>query len=380
VNVAPVLSELAPLISDADLHIAHLSLQLAATALRAHPDSVATVRDAIYPKTLELLQSSLLQGAALNSLLALYGELVTVNDKKLGFDQLLDSFLQLTKKPLAKQCFSSIAQSVAVITASTDASKRDATVARFMKDVQNTKDESAQHVALLCLGEIGRRANLEKQDALQKIIFAAFESPSEEVKSAASFTLGNVAVGNLQKFLPFILSEVKNQPKRQYLLLHSLREIISRTAHIEGGKDLAGHLGAILPILFENTESEEEGTRNVVAECLGKLAFAFPDKLVPELRSRLNHTSPRVRATVVSALKFAIHDQPASVDAQLAPVMAEFLELLKDKEIDVRRSSLLTLTWAAHNKPSLVRDLLPKYLPILYSEAKIKPELIREVT
>lgn len=61
VNVAPVLAELAPLISDADLHIAYLSLQLATTILKAHPDSVATVRDSIYPRTLDLLQSSLLQ-------------------------------------------------------------------------------------------------------------------------------------------------------------------------------------------------------------------------------------------------------------------------------------------------------------------------------
>jgi cullin-associated NEDD8-dissociated protein 1 len=378
VSVAPVLAELAPLISDTDLHIAHLSLQLTTTILKAHPDSVGTVRDSLYPKTLDLLQSSLLQGAALSSLLSLNGELVAIGDKKLSYDALLDSFLGLTKKPLAKQCYSSIAQSVAVITAATDAGKRDATVARFIKDVQKS-DEASQHIALLCLGEIGRRVNLEKQDTLQKIIFSAFESPSEEVKSAASFTLGNVAVGNLQKFLPFILSEVKNQPKRQYLLLHSLREIISRTAGVEGGKDLAGHLGAILPLLFENTESEEEGTRNVVAECLGKLAFAFPDKLLPELRGRLNAASPRARATLVSALKFSIVEQPAPIDAQLAPVMGDFLEALKDKELEVRRAALLTLNWAAHNKPTLVRENLPKYLPVLYSEAKIKPELIREV-
>jgi hypothetical protein len=46
---------------------------------------------------------------------------------------------------------------------------------------------TAQHIALLCLGEIGRRVNLEKQDALQKIIFSAFESSSEEVKACCSF-------------------------------------------------------------------------------------------------------------------------------------------------------------------------------------------------
>lgn len=45
----------------------------------------------------------------------------------------------------------------------------------------------------------------------------------------------------------------------------------------------------------------------------------------------------------------------------------------------MRRAALLTLNWAAHNKPALVREHLPKYLPVLYSEAKVKPELIREV-
>ena len=39
------------------------------------------------------------------------------------------------------------------------------------------------------------------------------------------FFSGNVSVGNLPKFLPFVLSEIEKQPRRQYLLLHSLKEV-----------------------------------------------------------------------------------------------------------------------------------------------------------
>ena len=43
---------------------------------------------------------------------------------------------------------------------------------------------------------------------------------------------GNVAVGNLSKMLPFVLQEIEKQPKRQYLLLHSLKEVrIYDTVH-----------------------------------------------------------------------------------------------------------------------------------------------------
>lgn len=68
--------------------------------------------------------------------------------------------------------------------------------------------------------------DLSKISSLKNIILNSFASQSEEVKSAASYTLGNVAVGNLQGYLPFILEEIETQPKRQYLLLHSLKEVI----------------------------------------------------------------------------------------------------------------------------------------------------------
>ncbi len=39
--------------------------------------------------------------------------------------------------------------------------------------------------------------------------------------------IGSVSAGNLEQYLPFILSEIQGNPKRQYLLLHSLKEVIS---------------------------------------------------------------------------------------------------------------------------------------------------------
>lgn len=52
-----------------------------------------------------------------------------------------------------------------------------------------------------------------------------------QVKSAASYALGSIAVGNLPEYLPFVLQEISSS-KRQYLLLHSLKEIISEEKHI----------------------------------------------------------------------------------------------------------------------------------------------------
>ena len=62
-------------------------------------------------------------------------------------------------------------------------------------------------------------------------------------------------------------------------------------------------------LLMKHCECSEEGTRNVVAECLGRLTLINPSTLLPKLREYVNSESPVVRSTVITAVKFTISDQ-----------------------------------------------------------------------
>lgn len=68
-------------------------------------------------------------------------------------------------------------------------------------------------------------SDLTSFENLDRIISESFSAVSEEVKSAASYALGSICIGNLQQYLPFILTEDEDEPRRQYLLLHSLKEV-----------------------------------------------------------------------------------------------------------------------------------------------------------
>ncbi|XP_022103590.1 cullin-associated NEDD8-dissociated protein 1-like [Acanthaster planci] len=379
-----ILAELPPLISDSDLHISQLTLHLLTSVCRVHPTNAAKTRDAILPAILSLIKSPLLQGGALHAMLEFFQSLVATNTPGLGFQGLLQ-MLSLpiysppdTQSPsyaVHKQAFHSIAKCVAALTISC-ASEGSIVVNQFVNDVKNPKSsDSVQLFALLSLGEIGRHVDLSGHPELQKVIVDSFSAPSEEVKTAASFALGNVSVGNLPQYLPFVLDEIENQPKRQYLLLHSLKESITPTAV----DHLKPFVGSIWTMLFKHCECSEEGTRNVVAECLGKLTLIDPQTLLPQLKECLSSESAFTRSTVVTAVKFTISDQSQPIDPLLKSCIQDFLRTMEDPDLNVRRVSLVTFNSAAHNKPSLIRDLLDQILPNLYNETKVRKELIREV-
>ncbi|XP_047980152.1 cullin-associated NEDD8-dissociated protein 1-like [Salvia hispanica] len=381
-----IVAELSTLISDSDLHMAALALELCCTLMadkRSGPTVGLTVRNKVLPQALTLIRSSLLQGQALLALRNFFTALVY--SANTSFDVLLDSLLSAAKPSaqagaVAKQALFSIAQCVAVLCLSAGDKKCSSTV-NMLTDIlkaDSSTNSAKQHLSLLCLGEIGRRKDLSSHDHIENIVIESFQSPFEEIKSAASYALGNIAVGNLPKYLPFILDKIDNQQKKQYLLLHSLKEVIVRQS-VDKAEFDDSSVDKITKLLFNHCESDEEGVRNVVAECLGKIALIEPGKLVPALKERTSSPAAFTRATVVIAVKYSIVERQEKIDEILYPEISTFLMLIKDQDRHVRRAAVLALSTAAHNKPNLIKSLLPELLPLLYDQTVIKKELIRTV-
>lgn len=110
-----------------------------------------------------------------------------------------------------------------------------------------TTTDSIQLFSLIFIGELGRvypaaYEQLPSSFNPECLIVNSFNSHSEEVKLGASYALGslgyskswknmldlNLATGNLKKILPFLLAEIDKDKRKQYLLLHSLKEVVDK--------------------------------------------------------------------------------------------------------------------------------------------------------
>ncbi|XP_042679425.1 cullin-associated NEDD8-dissociated protein 1-like [Centrocercus urophasianus] len=384
VMIESVLTELPALISENDMHVSQVAIAFLTTLAKVYPSCISKITGSVLAEIFQLVHSPLLQGGALNAIIDFFQALVLTKAATVGYSELLK---QLTapvyssgppgaSAALHKQAYYSAAKCVAALSSACP-KEAPGTVNQFIQDVKSPKSSAAVKVlAFLSLAEMGRSTNLTSaQRELKTVILEAFASPSEEVKSAASYALGNISVGNLKEYLPFMLKEIESQPKRQYLLLHSLKEVISSSP----ADSLKPYVEDIWALLFKHCECSEEGTRNVVAECLGKLTLVNPSELLPRLKKQLSSGSPHARSTVVTAVKFTIADHPQPIDALLKGCIGNFLKTLQDSDLNVRRVALAMFNSAAHNKPSLIRDLLNTLLPSLYNETKVRRELIREV-
>ncbi|CAH2045730.1 unnamed protein product, partial [Thlaspi arvense] len=381
-----ILVELSSLISVSDLHMTALALELCCTLMtgKSCSENISlAVRNKVLPQALTLVKSPLLQGQALSALQGFFEALVY--HANTSFYTLLDSLLSCAKPSpqsggVPKQALYSIAQCVAVLCLAAGDKNCSSTVKMLMEILQDKsgKNSAKQHLALLSLGEIGRRKDLSAHAGIETIVIESFQSPFEEIKSAASYALGNIAVGNLSNYLPFILDQIDNQQKKQYILLHSLKEVIVRQS-VDKADFRNSSVKKILALLFNHCESEEEGVRNVVAECLGKMALIEPTKLVPALQVRTTSPAAFIRATVVTAVKYSVVERPEKLDEIIFPEISSFLMLIKDGDRHVRRAAVSALSTFAHYKPSLIKGLLPELLPLLYDQTVIKKELIRTV-
>ena len=372
-NVASTINELSALVTDSDLHVAHLALALGTTiSVSKHTHMAEPLRDVLLPRALALLQSSLLQGVALRALLSFLAQLAAAQLPSLTYEQLLAKLLALPNATqLSRHSIAALSQAVAACTARATPDQARTTVEQFASQLAN----GGSVLALLCIGEIGRLTDLSAHASLLPAVTGGFDAPDEETRAAASYALGNLAAGNLSAFVPHILSLMASSSAHDYLMLHALKEMIG-----SGGDLCAPYTTQLLPRLLAFAERDEEGVRNVVSECLGRLAAVAPSVVVPELQALVPSPAAATRATVIGCLRFAITDigqspLPPALQSSLLP----FLTLIEDADLKVRRGALLTLNCLAHNKPAAIRELLPKLLPLLYGETVRRPELVHQV-
>ena len=161
----------------------------------------------------------------------------------------------------------------------------------------------------------------------------------------------------------------------------------------------------LLPKLLAFAERDEEGVRNVVAECLGRLTAVAPATVIPKLKALLPSPVGATRSTVISCVRFAITEiGSAPLPPELQGSLFCFLQLLEDIDLkvsrrwtlmplsvvatdrsvpnvaqQVRRGALLTLNCLAHNKPAAIKEVLSNLLPLLYGETAKRPELVHQV-
>merc|ERR1719150_1780756 len=252
-TLSPVLAELPPLVSETDLHIAQLTLALLTSVTSSHASTIPVIQKSILPEVLKLAESPLLQGAALAAMLDFFRALVGAGVPGLSHSDMLALLVNpiLTQKGAAihKQGRANIAKCAASLVSH---SQTVAVVKQFMQQLNPPGlPDYSMTFSLLAIGETGRGADLSQVPDLKTAILAAFNHSSEEVKSAASYALGNIALGNLKEYLPFILHEIQTQPRRQYLLLHSLKEVISAQSSSPSGiQTLSSYVPSIWDQLY----------------------------------------------------------------------------------------------------------------------------------
>jgi hypothetical protein len=212
----------------------------------------------------------------------------------------------------SKQCQQSAALCLGVLTAAVGGAKPAEAARKLLVGAGGSA--AAQRLALLALGEVGRRADLGAVPEVEALVLSALSAESEGVSAAggwrprvaaagaggwvegllggcsagcpatcvavllgvhpwsphptpapcraASVALGGVTCGALPRYLPSLLQRIAAAaaaPKQQYLLLQALAEVVSTAAEPGASLQLgAPDVASILQLLLDSAQAEEE--------------------------------------------------------------------------------------------------------------------------
>jgi len=301
-----------------------------------------------------------------------YSQLIkNISDNKLNDDK------------MTKQSYSVLATCIAVICINNIKECPDLTE-NFVKCINDrSSKDNLVYLSLLCLGEIGSKIDLYNYYKDVHInINNLFSSDNDERKHAAAFALGNITLGNIKVYVPYLVDCINNATDKRYVLL-ALKETINKyikSDELKNGQEFP-YIQEIWNLLFNLCENATENNiKSIIAECIGKFSLSSPTLLLPDLQKRINSTNNTIRSTVITAIRYTFTEQKnPKYDEILQTMIFDFLKLIGDPDLELRRISLSALNSAAYNKPDLIRDCISNLLPLLYEQTNINTELIHTV-
>ncbi|KAL9128160.1 MAG: hypothetical protein Q9217_003103 [Psora testacea] len=245
----------------------------------------------------------------------------------------------------------------------------------FENELRSSRDQRRQCLALSVLGEAGFR--LQASSPLQPQTFTShFHSKSESVPRAAATALGRAGAGNINTYLPVILSNTTKGGNLQYLSLYSIKEILQNAAGSRS--DISPYTKQIWDSLLAASRAEDNKTLG--AECIGRITIIDPATVLPRLQEYLRDPTPAIRGMTIQAIRFTFADSDEAFDEILRPMLFNMLSMMfNDPTIENRRLALSTLNAAIHHKADIVFPHLSSLIPLVMKDSKIDPDLIREV-
>jgi len=237
------------------------------------------------------------------------------------------------------------------------------------------QDQKRQIQGSLCLGELGKLVDMSKDADTFNLIQSYFGSQHEQVRQAASISMGKITIGNPKFFLDKVFSLVtKSEAKQKYLFLNTLREIILNDSNC-----LKDYIKPMQDLFMQQSMHEEESIRSIVAESLGRLFAAYPSELIAAVDQGLTQGDARKKACIAKSVKYSGQKLSPSQHAQYKTVAIDLIKLSKETDPEVKKNALEGLTTIVHANSQMVIDLVGDMQIFALAEVPIRKELIEEV-
>lgn len=200
---------------------------------------------------------------------------------------------------------------------------------------------------------------------------------NDELRSAASFALGNMAISNLSVWAPRITQALQTETvlsvKVQYL--EAIRELLIRyKAGDYPASQILPYTESLITLMITNSDSNEQGVRSICGEILGLcVSFSLANHM-KHLKKLFVSNNSAHRLTALASLRHISADPVNN-----AIIAREFLDIFSSISHDnpvVVRSAAVSLITMIKTRRDVVAQHAAVMIDMTRTASRLRPELI----